>query len=68
MCFLRDNTFGTFVIHPVFGYLLCCYIQYFDWTPVTKVIVLDAGVYILSYTWSHFVQKIPVVKKFFGTK
>lgn len=68
MRFLRDNTFGTFFIHPLFGYLLCCLLMRTSFHITIKILLLDVGVYVLSYTWSHYVQKIPIVGKLFGTR
>lgn len=66
--FLLNNTFGTFFIHPLFGYLLCCLLRETDLHIIWKIILLDVGVYVLSYAWSHYMQKIPAIRSLFGGK
>jgi len=66
--FLRDNTFGTFLIHPLFGYMMCCLVRDMSIGVFWKIAMIDIGVYVLSYAWSHYMQKIRFVRNLFGTK
>jgi hypothetical protein len=33
-----------------------------------KVLLLDVGVYVCSYAWSHYIQRIPAIRVLFGGK
>ena len=64
MC--RDVTFGTFLCHPLWGYIVGCYLQPKRWSWGYKVLVLNVAVYVLSTLWTLALVRNPLVAALFG--
>jgi hypothetical protein len=62
----RDITFATFLCHPLWGYVVGCYLLSKPWSWVNKWLVLQALVYLLSVLWSLALLRNPLVASMFG--
>lgn len=71
--FIRDSTFGLFIIHPVFEYLMACSMNAGWWgmnvyTWGQKALILNVVTFGMSYLTVYLLLKIPAVAPFLGVK